>query len=390
VSRPFHILVLADVPRDPNSGAPGSILALLREMKKKEGVRIKALLSEQLPHRIRHPKLHNLLEQPWGYLQAARRACSLGPIDLVVAHQPAGWLLAVWLRFRRPKTILVDFSQGFEAHVDSVLRRWRFTETPDPRPFWRRLATKVLDGLVHASCWAVARAATAHIVVNSSDRRFLMERYGVSPERILVLSLGVDEEYFETPLLERPERHPRILLVSQMEAFKAPRVSLGILSLLFEKDRALEATWVSTPDAQEKAAPYLTEIHRKRLRWLDWRPREELLQIYDQHDVLLFPSYFEGFGKVMVEAMARGLVVVATDQGGPRDVVRPGVDGWLFPVGDIAAGAAACWRVLSRPEERLVMSRHARERAQGFRWSRIAERLLSFYQEMRWGLSPAG
>ncbi len=378
----MKILVLADVPRDPNSGAPGSILEILRELSARPEVECEAVLGDGLPHRIRHPKLHNLLEQPLGYLKAAMKRNSNGRFHIIGAYQPASWLLARFLRWNSSGTLLVNLSQGFEAHVDWVLRRWRGLEAPDSRPFWRRVSTVVLDFGVRASCRAVARYAYGFVMTNSSCKQFLIERYGVSPERIWVMPLGVSEEYLEAPLPERRWKPARILLVGQAETFKAPRVSLAILDTLFDREPSLQATWVGPPSAQRLISTELAARHRDRLHWINWMPRRELLRVFDGHDLLLFPSYLEGFGKIMVEAMARGLVVVATDQGGPRDVIRPGLDGWLFPVGDVSAGVAACWRVLQDPELRATMSEAARRRAFEYRWGSIVDELLEFYREL--------
>ena len=58
------------------------------------------------------------------------------------------------------------------------------------------------------------------------------------------------------------------------------------------------------------------------------------MQVYDEHGVFLFPSFFEGFGKAFLEAMSRGLVVVASNNGGMRDVIKDGQSGFLVKTGD--------------------------------------------------------
>ena len=62
-----------------------------------------------------------------------------------------------------------------------------------------------------------------------------------------------------------------------------------------------------------------------------------LVQVYDRHGVFLFPSFFEGFGKAFLEAMSRGLVVIASDVGGMHDLIRDGENGFLVAPGDAAA-----------------------------------------------------
>jgi len=86
----------------------------------------------------------------------------------------------------------------------------------------------------------------------------------------------------------------------------------------------------------------------------------ELLAI---SDVLLLPSELESFGLVALEAMACEVPVIATRVGGIPEVVRDGVDGYLFDVGDVNSMADGCLSILKRPEVRRGLGSAAREHA---------------------------
>jgi glycosyltransferase involved in cell wall biosynthesis len=60
-----------------------------------------------------------------------------------------------------------------------------------------------------------------------------------------------------------------------------------------------------------------------------WRHGQREPRIYDDHGVFLFPSFFEEFGKAFLESMSRGLVLVASNNGGMRDVIKEGQSGLL-------------------------------------------------------------
>ena len=68
----------------------------------------------------------------------------------------------------------------------------------------------------------------------------------------------------------------------------------------------------------------------------------------------------------MVEAMGMGKVVIASDAGGPREIIRPGIDGILVPRGNADALVVRIDEVLDKPEQRSTIEREATRRAQAF------------------------
>jgi 2-deoxystreptamine N-acetyl-D-glucosaminyltransferase/2-deoxystreptamine glucosyltransferase len=74
--------------------------------------------------------------------------------------------------------------------------------------------------------------------------------------------------------------------------------------------------------------------------------------------------------------------VVAADAGGLPDAVTDGVDGLLFPVGDVAALAAAIRRVLAEPALRERLAKAGLESGQRFRPARHAERIVALYEDL--------
>ena len=74
-----------------------------------------------------------------------------------------------------------------------------------------------------------------------------------------------------------------------------------------------------------------------------------LFALYDAHDALVLPSFTEGFPQVILEAMARGVPVVATRVGGVPRVVEDGRNGLLVPPGDARALGEALVRIVSEP-----------------------------------------
>lgn len=83
-------------------------------------------------------------------------------------------------------------------------------------------------------------------------------------------------------------------------------------------------------------------------------------------DALVMASYGEPFGMVIIEAMALGKPVVASDTGGPTEIISPGIDGLLFKTGDTVSLAETLLLVLDQPDLAREIGSNARARAQAF------------------------
>ena len=83
-----------------------------------------------------------------------------------------------------------------------------------------------------------------------------------------------------------------------------------------------------------------------RIDWLGWQP--DPWTVLDSADLLVLCSAFEGFPMVLIEAMARGIPCLSSDcTSGPSDIVRPGQNGWLYPVADTEALAGRLQAVVA-------------------------------------------
>jgi glycosyltransferase involved in cell wall biosynthesis len=102
------------------------------------------------------------------------------------------------------------------------------------------------------------------------------------------------------------------------------------------------------------------ERELKAHRWIPSLPHAQVLEEMQRHDVLVFPSLFEGFGLVILEAMSRGLPVITTPNTAGPDLLTDGVDGFVVPI-----------RSAEAVSEKLMMLMHDRERTE---WMSAAAR----------------
>jgi phosphatidylinositol alpha-mannosyltransferase len=119
--------------------------------------------------------------------------------------------------------------------------------------------------------------------------------------------------------------------------------------------------------------------------------QERLWQAYREADVLCAPSLSgESFGMVLTEAFASGTPVLASAIAGYSDVVNDGSDGMLIPPGDPQRLAEELQRLYHDPARVARMGSEARESAERYSWSRIAERIECVYERTLAAPAPVG
>jgi glycosyltransferase involved in cell wall biosynthesis len=116
-------------------------------------------------------------------------------------------------------------------------------------------------------------------------------------------------------------------------------------------------------------------------RWIESLPREQILAEMRAHDVLVFPSLFEGFGLVVTEALSQGLPVITTSHTCGPDVLTEGEDGFIVPIRNPQAIAEKL-ALLHRDRECLAaMSVAASKKAKSLTWERYRQGVVEVVRE---------
>lgn len=371
---------MADLAPDPDAGASGTEYQTIQAIRAL-GHEVEAVWRDQIPHRITHGNLHYLFELPRAYEKLMLER--LGRHDVIHVNQPHGYRAARTLACLKTKTVFVHRSHGLEMRALRDLAPWRERYEPDRRPGWRRLASNAMLDALAAHSRAIAAYADGHIVSAGECRDFLNQELKVPLDRIAVIPQAPPRLFLDKPVAPMTrDRMKRVLYASQFAFFKAPVVAAEVINQLCGADGELAFTWVCSRAHHEQVRHLLSEDARKRTTMLDWMHQAQLLETYDQHGFFLFPSFFEGFGKVFLEAMSRGLCVIAADNSGAHDVIVNEVTGMLTPTGDADAMAQACLRVASDVPVAAAISQAAAESARAYTWERVARETIEFYKRL--------
>ena len=112
-------------------------------------------------------------------------------------------------------------------------------------------------------------------------------------------------------------------------------------------------------------------------------PVEDVVKAYQESSIFVLSSRFEGFGMVLIEAMACGLPVVSFDcPAGPDEIITDGVDGLLVPSGDVYALAEKLMLLMSDENLRRRLGQQARQTAQRYEMTTIADQWTALFEKV--------
>ncbi|MBS0201599.1 MAG: glycosyltransferase family 4 protein [Planctomycetes bacterium] len=344
------------------------------------GHEVDEIWQPELGRRIKHGNLHYLLELPQAYRRAMSRRLANRSYDVVELNQPHAYLAARDFRRGGHHGVFVNRSHGHEVRSEEILGPWRDQFAVKRNRGIRGLISRGLRPWLDRHWVQVARFSDGFHVSCSEDAEFLRERYQVPVDQIGVVTQGIPDNFVETPRQPMTDvRRRKLLYVGQLAFFKAPMILAQAVTAILESRPELSMTWVCGLSHHVEVRSLFSSAVLPRVSLVDWRPQVELLKTYDEHGIFLFPSFFEGFGKAPLEAMARGLCVVASNTGGMRDFIRDGVTGRLVPVGQPELFSEAVIDLLNRPSACDWMSREASKSACQHTWDRCARDVTDFY-----------
>ena len=375
----LRILMMADTPADPNRGAAGTEVQTALALRAL-GHDVDTIWADTLGRRIAHGNLHLLLELPRAYEREAIRALHAKPYDVLHVNQPHGFRAARAVHRLAPRSLYIHRSHGLEPHVLSALAPWSARFGVEERSRVRTAASRMLAPLLDRHSRMIAREADGHVVSSSLDAAFLRERLHVDPAKIAVIAQAAPDSYREGPRPLSEERMRRVLYVGQFAFVKAPMITAAAINRLAAAEHDLRFTWVCDRSSHGAVRALLSAEANARTDTLHWTTQEELRDVYDRHGTFLFPSFFEGFGKAFLEAMSRGLCVVAADVGAMHDLIAHGRNGCLVPPGNAEAVADAALAIMRDLERARDMSAAAIVTAREYTWERVARDLVAFYE----------
>lgn len=284
--------------------------------------------------------------------------------DLIHAHTayPDGFAAALLGKLLRRPVVVTLHGSDITVNLERYL--------------WRRLSLWGLSNVAHV------------IAVSQALRKTVVDKYGADGDRVTVIPNGVDVTRFvPVPAAEArkalgmDDQGPIVLYVGAIKRSKGVGYLLRSAGRLVETHKPCPRFFFLGEGEYEREARQLSD----ELGLADIvvfagnKPNREIPVWMNACDVLVLPSLSEGFGVVLIEAMACGKPVVSTRCGGPEEIVMPGT-GILVPPHDEVALAEALDDVLTG--KRALDPRTIRQHATAnYSYDHIASRIMGVYTQ---------
>ena len=238
-------------------------------------------------------------------------------------------------------------------------------------PAWRRETPRYyLDYLF--SVWMIRRADWLKAVSRRVAKDLV--RLGGNPERMTILPTPIMTGLFR-PGPASPDRFcgSKILFVGRLEKSKGLPVLLHAVARLKRAGFSIELTIAGEGSQRTLLEKLIRRLElAAAVKLIGFQAHRALVAVYRRHSLLVLPSRYEAFGRVIVEAGLCGMPTVATRVGGIPELIADGRTGLLVRPGDAKALSAAIGTLVKDPSLAMRMGRQAEMRfRERFRFSDI-------------------
>ncbi len=321
-------------------------------------------------HFDRQRPLWRQLDQPYNYYRSYHNPNNVQQLRTIIAETHPD-VLYIWeipgIGMNSFLRVLPDLGLPAVFHLESY---W-LLYAQSPETAQSRLRAQWFKKLLIGN---VPRVSATSLIACSSTVKQKYIQSGIDANLIEVIYNGIDDRFLNVSHAQNNELENKSMTKKEVQLLYVGRLSLekGVLTLLKSLDTLV--------NEQNRKNLYLNifgkgdEIYERELHdFLHSKnlahlvtfhgkvTQDKLIKYYDQSDIMLVPSLWqEPFGLVVAEAMARGLPVIASNVGGPAEMITHEGNGLLVEPGDEQALATAITRLVDNPDERNTLSRSAR------------------------------
>lgn len=305
-------------------------------------------------------------------------------LDVIDGAPGDSWVCGLTAKLGRQPPLIVTRSHGL-PHLEHL---WHLEEARN-----KRLELNWFYHVYRGSyqLWEVKKSlqlADLVFLLNRKEADYAHHHLNVDSGKIHVFPNGMPESFMNLPFqpLQEPDAPIRIAHIGTYIQRKGIEYSVPALRNVLKQYPNIEVSFVGTgyPHLENPKsvvyADFEPELH-PRIHVIPRYQHEMLPSLLKDHQINVFPSLSEGFGKALIEAMACGLASVTADADGPLEIVQTHQDALVVPKRSAIAIEEAVKKLI---EDRALLARlrkNAYQTAQNYSWRSVAKSRLAEYEK---------
>jgi starch synthase len=322
---------------------------------------LRRLSSARLPGTSIHDVYHALDRR------VARRTADLKQLDAVYCYDEGAL-----------ETFRIAKRRGLKCVYEHPIAYWRVVrelqkEEAELYPEWAPTLAALGEGDEKYARKDEELSLADVVIVASTFSKHSLSQAPQSPKQVRVIPYGAPAARAEVSPRQSPNL--RVLFVGSLTQAKG-------LGYLLQAAEMTAATIELTLIGQRVSSTVPTAATLAAHRWIQSLPHSLLLDEMSRHDVLVFPSLHDGFGLVLLEAMAQGVTVIATPNTGGPDLIEEGIDGFVVPIRSAEAIAEKLELLAADGDQLAAMKQAARRKAESRQWAIYRQQIVALAQEL--------
>jgi len=288
---------------------------------------------------------------------------------IVHTHTSKAGLLGRWAAFFARIPIIVHTPHG---HVFwGYFSRWKTLVFV----LLERLTAHITDKIITLT----EQEKRDHLRYNiASEDKFLHVHSGVDLNKFLHTSVAPLEM---RKVLKIPEQNLVVGTAGRLTPVKGHRYLIEAAKKIVAVKPDINFLFLGDGELQEKLEKMASELNiRENVVFLGWRP--DVAEVMSMFDIFVLPSINEGMGRVLVEAMALGKPIVASNIGGIPDLIMQGKNGMLVPVADPLALASGIEFLMTNPKKMGEMGSAGKKIAADYGVDSMMQKIEQLYLEL--------
>jgi len=289
--------------------------------------------------------------------------------DVVHTHTSKAGLLGRWAAWKTGIPFIVHTPHGhvFYGHFRILVSKLFL--------FIERLTSLVTDRMV---------------ALTAGEKQDYIKLLVSKPDKTVVIHSGVDIDQYMNVQIDTEEKKRALGLSSKalvvgtvgwLLPIKGPAYLLDAMVDIWQHSSNVELVYVGKGDLEEDLKQKAMKMGLSgKVKFLGWR--DDVHKIIPVFDVFVLPSMNEGMGRVLVEAMAAGKPVVASNVGGIPDLIVNGQNGFLFEPGDVNGLSAAIEKLLLDKNMRCAMGEKGQTIARDFSEEKMIKKIDALYASL--------